>query len=1392
MATKAIDAGTGRRDTTGGTRKRRIRKVFGNIHEVVQMPNLIEVQRESYEQFLRSDPSIGYVSGLEKTLRSVFPIRDFAGTAELDFVNYELEPPKFDVEECRQRGITYAAPMRVTLRLIVFEVDPDTEARSVLDIKEQDVYMGDMPLMTENGTFFINGTERVIVSQMHRSPGVLFDHDRGKTHASGKFLFAARVIPYRGSWLDFEFDAKDIVNVRIDRKRKLPVTALLYALGLNSEEILNQFYNRVTFVRGQGGWQIPFAAENWRGVKPSFDIVDAKSGEVIFAAGTKITPRAANKAAKDGLETLLIPTEEIYGRYSAYDLINEQTGEIYVEAGDEIGPDSMEKLDKAGLDRVELLDIDHVTTGPWIRNTLKADKAEEREQALSDIYRVMRPGEPPTLETAESLFAGLFFDPDRYDLSAVGRVKLNMRLDLYAEDTVTTLRTEDILAVVKTLVDLKDGKGEIDDIDNLGNRRVRSVGELLENQYRVGLLRMERAVKERMSSVDVSTVMPNDLINAKPAVAAVREFFGSSQLSQFMDQTNPLSEVTHKRRVSALGPGGLTRERAGFEVRDVHPTHYGRICPIETPEGPNIGLINSLSTFARVNKYGFIETPYRKIVDGRVTNEVVYLSAMEEQKHTVAQASAELNEDGSFAEELVSARQAGEFLMALPETVTLMDVSPKQLVSVAASLIPFLENDDANRALMGSNMQRQAVPLVKAEAPFVGTGMEETVARDSGAAISAKRAGIVDQVDAARIVIRATGEVDANESGVDIYTLMKFQRSNQSTCINQRPLVKVGDVVKAGDVLADGPSTEFGELALGRNALVAFMPWNGYNYEDSILISERIVKDDVFTSIHIDEFEVMARDTKLGPEDITRDIPNVGEEALRNLDEAGIVYVGAEVEPGDILVGKITPKGESPMTPEEKLLRAIFGEKASDVRDTSLRLPPGVAGTIVDVRVFNRHGIDKDERAMAIEREEIERLKKDSDDERTILNRATWSRLREMLLGQVATAAPKGVKKGSTIDMDLLDSVDRHEWWKFAVQDDAVQANLEAVKGQYDEAAKRIRDKFEDRREKLERGDELPPGVLKMVKVFVAVKRKLQPGDKMAGRHGNKGVISRILPAEDMPFLADGTPVDLVLNPLGVPSRMNVGQIFETHLGWAARGLGQQIAQQLDEWREANPDASAGAMPDAVKARLEEVYGEHYLDDIQARSGDEIVELAQNLRGGVPMGTPVFDGAVEKDVSDMLALAGLDPSGQSDLFDGRTGDKFDRKVTVGIIYMLKLHHLVDDKIHARSIGPYSLVTQQPLGGKAQFGGQRFGEMEVWALQAYGAAYTLQEMLTVKSDDVVGRTKVYEAIVKGDDTFEAGIPESFNVLVKEMRSLGLNVDLKSMEEAEDDGMAEAAE
>ena len=1376
-----------------GSKSKRIRKIFGDIHEAVQMPNLIEVQRESYEQFLRSDPSIGYVSGLEKTLRSVFPIRDFAGTAELDFVHYELEPPKYDTTECRQRGITYAAPMKVTLRLIVFEVDQETETRSVLDIKEQDVYMGDMPLMTGNGTFVINGTERVIVSQMHRSPGVLFDHDRGKTHSSGKFLFAARVIPYRGSWLDFEFDAKDIVNVRIDRKRKLPVTSLLYGLGLDEEGILDHFYNKVTWKRGKDGWEIPFTADAWRGQKPSFALVDAKTGEEVFPANQKVSPRAANKAEKDGLKALLIPTEEIFGRYSSVDLVDDATGRIYIEAGAEVSPENLEKIDAAGIDQLVLLDIDHISNGPWIRNTLEVDKAENRDEGLEAIYKVMRPGEPPTKETAEALFEGLFFDGERYDLSAVGRVKLNMRLELDAEDTVTTLRKEDILAVVKELVDLKDGKGDVDDIDNLGNRRVRSVGELLENQYRVGLLRMERAVKERMSSVDVSTVMPNDLINAKPAVAAVREFFGSSQLSQFMDQTNPLSEVTHKRRVSALGPGGLTRERAGFEVRDVHPTHYGRICPIETPEGPNIGLINSLSTFARVNKYGFIETPYRAVKDGVVSGDVSYLSAMEEQKHTVAQASAATDASGKFVEELVSARQSGEFVMAPNEQITLMDVSPKQLVSVAASLIPFLENDDANRALMGSNMQRQAVPLVKAEAPWVGTGMEETVARDSGAAIAAKRGGVIDQVDATRIVIRAKGEVDAGNPGVDIYSLQKFQRSNQSTCINQRPLVNVGDEVETGDIIADGPSTDLGELALGKNSLVAFMPWNGYNYEDSILISERIVKDDVFTSIHIEEFEVMARDTKLGPEDITRDIPNVGEEALRSLDEAGIIYIGAEVHPGDILCGKITPKGESPMTPEEKLLRAIFGEKASDVRDTSLRLPPGTAGTVVEVRVFNRHGIEIDDRTRAIQQEEIERLHKDSEDERNILNRATYNRLKDMLNGHTVSAGPKGVKKGAVIDDALLDEVDRIDWFKFAVADDNMQAQLEAVKSQYDEAVKEIKDKFADRKDKLERGDELAPGVLKMVKVFVAVKRKLQPGDKMAGRHGNKGVISRILPIEDMPFMEDGTPVDIVLNPLGVPSRMNVGQIFETHLGFAARGLGMQIGEQLDDWRRDNPDALAGPPPAALIDKLKDVYGERYYADLESRTSPEVAELCSNLRAGVPMGTPVFDGAREGDVTEFLLKAGYASSGQSTLFDGRSGEAFDRKVTVGIIYMLKLHHLVDDKIHARSIGPYSLVTQQPLGGKAQFGGQRFGEMEVWALQAYGAAYTLQEMLTVKSDDVIGRTKVYEAIVKGDDSFEAGIPESFNVLVKEMRSLGLNVELSSLNDGEDgeDGFSQIA-
>src|SRR5215207_1986824 len=1373
--------------------RKRIRKFFGKITEVAEMPNLIEVQKASYDQFLMvEEPKGGRgEEGLQAVFKSVFPISDFSNTALLEFVKYTFEAPKYDVDECRQRGMTYAAPLKVTLRLIVFDVDPDTGARSVKDIKEQDVYMGDMPLMTDNGTFVVNGTERVIVSQMHRSPGVFFDHDKGKTHSSGKLLFAARIIPYRGSWLDIEFDAKDIVYARIDRRRKIPVTSLMFALGLDGEDVLATFYRKIPYKRIKDGWRVPFDANRLKGYKAVNDLVDADSGKVVVEAGKKITVRQARQLAEKGLKALRMTDEELIGHYIAEDLVNAKTGEIFSEDGEETTEKTLEALNEASLKEVPILDIDHINIGAYIRNTLTVDKNMTREDALFDIYRVMRLGEPPTVDTAQTMFQSLFFDSERYDLSAVGRVKMNMRLELDAPDTHRTLRKEDILAVIKTLVDLRDGKGEIDDIDHLGNRRVRSVGELMENQFRIGLLRMERAVRERMSSVEIDAAMPHDLINAKPVAAAVREFFGSSQLSQFMDQTNPLSEITHKRRLSALGPGGLTRERAGFEVRDVHPTHYGRICPIETPEGPNIGLISSLSCFARVNKYGFIETPYRKIVNGKVTMDVTYLSAMEEAKHYVAQANAELDKKGQFVDEFVICRHAGEVMMAPRENVDLMDVSPKQLVSVAAALIPFLENDDANRALMGSNMQRQAVPLVRAEAPFVGTGMEPIVARDSGAAIAARRTGIVDQVDATRIVIRATEDLLPGKSGVDIYRLMKFQRSNQNTCINQRPLVRMGDKVNKGDIIADGPSTDLGDLALGRNVLVAFMPWNGYNYEDSILLSERIVKEDVFTSIHIEEFEVMARDTKLGPEEITRDIPNVSEEALKNLDEAGIVYIGAEVHAGDILVGKITPKGESPMTPEEKLLRAIFGEKASDVRDTSLRVPPGVTGTIVEVRVFNRHGVDKDERAQAIEAEEKERLKKDADDERAILNRATFGRLKEMLLKQVVTAAPKGVKKGSTLDDGTIEAIERHDWWKIAVKDDKRQADLEALKAQYDEAAAVITRRFEDRVEKLERGDELPPGVLKMVKVFVAVKRKLQPGDKMAGRHGNKGVISRILPQEDMPFLEDGTPVDIVLNPLGVPSRMNVGQIFETHLGWAARGLGKQIQEMLEGMHERGKELTGKDVKE-VRTRLKDVYGDGYAKDIDARGDDDIMEMASNLVGGIPMGTPVFDGAREPDVSAMLEKAGLDPSGQVTLFDGRTGNPFDRKVTVGYIYMLKLHHLVDDKIHARSIGPYSLVTQQPLGGKAQFGGQRFGEMEVWALQAYGAAYTLQEMLTVKSDDVIGRTKTYEAIVRGDDNFEAGIPESFNVLVKEMRSLGLNVELDSIVDPDAEPVAIAAE
>jgi len=1351
------------------TGKKRIRKTFGRIPETVAMPNLIEVQKSSYEHFLMKEipSSERGDTGMQAVFKSVFPVKDFAERAVLDFVSYEFEAPKFDVEECQQRDMTFAAPLKVKMRLIVFDVDEETGARSVKDIKEQDVYMGDIPLMTDKGTFVVNGTERVIVSQMHRSPGVFFDHDRGKTHASGKYLFAARIIPYRGSWLDFEFDAKDVVHMRLDRRRKLPATTLLYALGLDKEEILSTFYNTVEYKYTKKGWTVPYVKERWRGVKPVRDLVDAKSGDIVAPAGKKISARAANKLADDGLAALLVSDEFLLSGYLAEDMVNLETGEIFAEAGDELTQEILDTLKETGVKELQLLDIDPATgIGPYIRATLAADKNESREQALVDIYRVMRPGEPPTPETAEAMFQGLFFDPERYDLSAVGRVKMNMRLDLDAPDDMRTLRKEDILAVLKTLVDLRDGRGEIDDIDNLGNRRVRSVGELMENQYRIGLLRMERAIKERMSSVDIETVMPHDLVNAKPAAAAVREFFGSSQLSQFMDQTNPLSEVTHKRRLSALGPGGLTRERAGFEVRDVHPTHYGRICPIETPEGPNIGLINSLSTYARVNKYGFIESPYRRVENGKLTDTVDYLSAMQESRYAIAQANAHVSESGELDNEFVNCRIGGEVTLVPREDVEYIDVSPKQVVSVAAALIPFLENDDANRALMGSNMQRQAVPLVKAEAPLVGTGMEGVVARDSGAAIAARRGGVIEQVDATRIVVRATENLDSSKSGVDIYRLSKFQRSNQSTCINQRPIVRVGDTVSSGDIIADGPSTDLGELALGRNVVVAFMPWNGYNFEDSILISERIVRDDVFTSIHLEEFEIAARDTKLGPEEITRDIPNVGEEALRNLDEAGIVAVGAEVGAGDILVGKVTPKGESPMTPEEKLLRAIFGEKASDVRDTSLRMPSGATGTVVEVRVFNRHGVDKDERAISIEREEIERLGKDRDDELHILERNIYQRLGEVLLGKTAVSGPRGFAKGKVTE-EALEETPRSQWWRIGLDDEKAMAEVEALQKQYDDSKARLDRRFEDKVDKLQRGDEMPPGVMKMVKVFVAVKRKLQPGDKMAGRHGNKGVISKINPIEDMPFLENGEAVDIVLNPLGVPSRMNVGQILETHLGWACRGLGKQIGETYEAYQR---DGSV----EALKSELKRVYGDDELPDTDA----EIAELGRNLANGVPIATPVFDGAREPDVSAMLEKAGFDPSGQVTLYDGQTGEPFRRQVTVGVKHLLKLHHLVDDKIHARSIGPYSLVTQQPLGGKAQFGGQRFGEMEVWALEAYGAAYSLQEMLTVKSDDVAGRTKVYEAIVRGDDTFEAGVPESFNVLVKEMRSLGLNVELKN--------------
>src|SRR5882672_5566563 len=1406
--------------------RERERLDFSKIQSSIQIPNLIEVQKKSYQRFLQMDllPSEREDGGLQSVFSSVFPIQDFRGLSQLDFVDYSIgnweckcgnlkglhhlratcrncgasvvtnpyqtgdvlcskcgtfnkntptfcekcgDPVgmqlKYDVNECQERGMTYAAPLKVTIRLTIYDKDPDTGAKNIRDIKEQEVFFGDIPLMTDNGTFVINGTERVIVSQLHRSPGVFYESANNRTYFLGK------IIPYRGSWVEFEYDTKNILYVRIDRKRKFLGSIFLRALGMKSnEEILRTFYQveRVTLRDSELHWNL---SEGLIDRKLSHEIKNPKTDDVLVGAHKRVTEALYKELVKAKVPAAHVSVADLEGAFTVADLVNRQTGEVLLEANKPLTAEIWSALGEADITSVDVFFPDRDEVGMVLSRTLDKDAIKSPREALIEIYRKLRPGDPPTLETATSLFNGMFFDPRKYDFSRVGRLKFNIKFGLETSLNTRTLDAADFVASIRYLLKLRKNIGTVDDIDHLGNRRVRAVGELLENQFRIGLVRMERAIKEKMSVYqEMSTAMPHDLVNAKPVMAAIREFFGSSQLSQFMDQTNPLSEITHKRRLSALGPGGLTRERAGFEVRDVHLTHYGRICPIETPEGPNIGLINSLATYARVNKYGFVETPYRKVKDGRVTDEVVYLSAMEESRYTVAQANAPIDGRGRLTEDLIVCRHAGEVEMISPDKVDFMDVSPKQLVSVAAALIPFLENDDANRALMGSNMQRQAVPLVRAEAPFVGTGMEGVVARDSGAAIGARRTGIIDQVDATRIVVRATEENDPSKSGVDIYRLQKFQRSNQNTCINQRPLVKVGDHVKKGDIIADGPSTELGELALGRNVLVAFMPWNGYNFEDSILLSERIVKDDVFTSIHIEEFEVMARDTKLGPEEITRDIPNVSEEALKNLDEAGIVYIGAEVHAGDILVGKITPKGESPMTPEEKLLRAIFGEKASDVRDTSLRVPPGVQGTVVEVRVFNRHGVEKDERALAIEREEIERLAKDRDDEQAILDRNVYGRLADLLENRQGIAGPKGFKKDSKITRAILEEYPRAQWWQFASPNDKLMAEIEAIRKQYDESKKGLEQRFLDKVEKLQRGDELPPGVMKMVKVFVAVKRKIQPGDKMAGRHGNKGVVSKIVPIEDMPFLEDGTHADIVLNPLGVPSRMNVGQILETHLGWACAGLGKRIGQTIDAYY-----AKQDIRP--LKETLKKIYGDE--ETIRSLNDAELMELGGNLRHGVPIATPVFDGAKEADIEEMLKLAGLDASGQSTVYDGRTGDAFDRKVTVGYIYMLKLHHLVDDKIHARSIGPYSLVTQQPLGGKAQFGGQRFGEMEVWALEAYGAAYTLQEMLTVKSDDVAGRTKVYESIVRGDDAFEAGIPESFNVLVKELRSLGLNVELE---------------
>ena len=1352
------------------TEKKRIRKNFGKRQQILDVPYLLEIQLASYRHFLQSgrNPEELGDSGLHATLKSVFPIVSYTGNVALEYVSYRLGTPVFDVKECQLRGMTYAAPLRVTLRLVIYDKDAPAGTQKIKDVKEQEVYMGELPLMTDNGTFVINGTERVIVSQLHRSPGVFFDHDKGKTHSSGKLLYSARVIPYRGSWLDFEFDPKDKVYVRIDRRRKLPATVLLRALGLNTEEILATFFETNKVWIKEDGYSMELHPDRLRGELAAFDI---KIGDqVIVEAGRRITARHVKQLEKAGLKELPVPQEYIVGKVLAHDIVDTETGEVIASANDELTEELLEKLRNAGVKEFETLYTNEIDRGPYISDTLRIDPTRSELEAQVEIYRMMRPGEPPTKEAAQNLFQNLFFTDERYDLSAVGRMKFNRRVGREEITGPGTLSKEDIIDVLRVLIDIRNGHGVVDDIDHLGNRRVRCVGEMAENVFRVGLVRVERAVKERLALAESEGLMPQELINAKPVAAAVKEFFGSSQLSQFMDQNNPLSEVTHKRRISALGPGGLTRERAGFEVRDVHPTHYGRVCPIETPEGPNIGLINSLAVYARTNDYGFLETPYRKVVDGVATDQIDYLSAIEEGEYVIAQANAELDEHNRLLDELVSCRHLNEFTLSAPEKVQYMDVSPKQIVSVAAALIPFLEHDDANRALMGSNMQRQAVPTLRAEKPLVGTGIERTVAIDSGAALVARRGGTVDSVDAARIVVRVNDEeTQPGEPGVDIYSLTKYTRSNQNTCINQRPLVDTGDVLARGDVMADGASTDLGELALGQNMLVAFMPWNGYNFEDSILISERVVEEDRYTTIHIEELTCVARDTKLGAEEITADIPNVSEGLLAKLDDSGIVYVGAEVRPGDILVGKVTPKGETQLTPEEKLLRAIFGEKASDVKDTSLRVPSGMEGTVIDVRVFTRDGVKKDKRALQIEEAAIDQVRKDLRDQLRIYEGDIFDRVQKLIVGKVAEGGPEGLKPGAKVTQSYLSGLGRDQWFEIRMRSEEVNAQLEQLSNQIADQREAFEQRLQEQKQKITAGDDLAPGVLKMVKVYLAVKRRMQPGDKMAGRHGNKGVVSMIVPVEDMPYMEDGTPMDIVLNPLGVPSRMNVGQVLETHLGWAAKGLGLKIGKMLDTNR--------GAVE--LREFLGQVYkrsGQQEID-LNEFSDGELVALAQNLSTGVPMATPVFDGAHEDEIREMLRLADLPESGQTTLYDGRTGEAFDRPITVGYMHILKLNHLVDDKMHARSTGPYSLVTQQPLGGKAQFGGQRFGEMEVWALEAYGAAYTLQEMLTVKSDDVAGRNKMYKNIVDGDHRMEAGMPESFNVLMKEIRSLGINIELE---------------